>query len=258
MVSPSKVKFKARIISEQLSCLILRSNFSTFKFSGLTFSMVNTLLNKHRMKINRTITVSGTGYYIDGDLIEKWQGFPFHSLTEDYELSLYASANNLKTFYNESAIFYDEQPTKLTVSIIQRTRWVKGFLESRKIRVSDITADFSKVLGITPYLLIVIGLLITIISSLIIAINNIIIDSEYIFYLRQFIISILGIYFILSMFTIIMFFEEKNKMKLTLGQKIKAVLYNPIFLSTYIICLVKALTTKVSWDKIEHGQNKGH
>ena len=38
--------------------------------------------------------------------------------------------------------------------------------------------------------------------------------------------------------------------------KLKTILYNPIYLSTYVICALKSLFTKeVAWDKIEHKVN---
>ena len=79
--------------------------------SALTFSMINTLSNKIRSKRNKNIIISGTGFFIHGKWIQKWNGYPFHSLTEDYELSLYATLHNMTSTYNEEAIFFDEQPT---------------------------------------------------------------------------------------------------------------------------------------------------
>lgn len=100
--------------------------------SALAFSLVNTLNNEGKMRYSNTLSISGTGFYIRGNIVESWGGFPFNSLTEDYELSLYCTLNNLTTSYNKDAIFYDEQPEKFSWSMIQRTRWVKGYLEARK------------------------------------------------------------------------------------------------------------------------------
>ena len=220
--------------------------------SGLTFSMINTLLNEYRMKINKTITVSGTGYFISGELIEKWGGFPFHTLTENYELSLYATANNLNTCYNANAVFYDEQPTKLKVSISQRTRWVKGFLESRNLRLKDVTADVSKIIGITPYLFIIGGLLLLLLISIGVTIRNMVIGINYRLYFNLSLSIILGVYLLLVLFTLILLIKEGNKLNISFIEKVKAAFFNPIFLSTYVICLIKAITTDVSWDRIEH------
>ena len=56
--------------------------------SALTFTMINTLGNKNRIRHGGNIIFSGTGCFVVGDLVEQWQGWPFHSLTEDYEMSL--------------------------------------------------------------------------------------------------------------------------------------------------------------------------
>ena len=106
--------------------------------SALTFSMINTIGNQLKSKYTNNLTISGTGYYIKGSLVEDWQGFPFNTLTEDYELTLYSTLNNLTTTYNEKAIFYDEQPDSFKVSMKQRTRWVKGYFEARKIYIKEI------------------------------------------------------------------------------------------------------------------------
>ena len=62
-----------------------------------------------------------------------WKGYPFHTLTEDYELSSYATLNNLTTYYNTKSIFYDEQPLRFKDTINQRIRWIRGYFDVRKI-----------------------------------------------------------------------------------------------------------------------------
>ncbi len=57
--------------------------------SGILFCLLNSLVNKRKVKRKETIFLSGTGFYISGEIIEKLNGFPFNTLTEDYELSLY-------------------------------------------------------------------------------------------------------------------------------------------------------------------------
>ena len=52
--------------------------------SGITFAFLNSNGNETKSKQSRNITLSGTGLYISGDIVNKWASFPFHSLTEDY------------------------------------------------------------------------------------------------------------------------------------------------------------------------------
>ncbi len=235
------------------------SNTLVSASSALTFSMINTMLNERKNKYHNNLTISGTGYYIKGNIVEEWNSFPFHSLTEDYELTLYAILNNLTTTYNKKAIFYDEQPDNFNISLKQRTRWVKGYFEARKkyinkISKSEIKNDpnfASKVnafLGVTPYIYIIIGLLIILVNTLI--------TKGITTFLCYLTIFLLLIYTVLSIFTIIMLKKEKNSLNISKSMKIKVIFYNPIFMFSYIICLLRTIFIKdIKWDKIDHNKN---
>lgn len=222
--------------------------------SGLTFSFMNSLFNEYNNHMHKSMIISGTGFYISGELVEKLNGYPFHSLTEDYELTLYAEANNISSYYNKNAMFYDEQPTKMKDSIKQRTRWVKGFLEARKTRLKDIKDDYSKLMGIIPYLFIIIGIAILLISNFGLSIHYLITSNNLFFTtFKSFINILVVVYLILAALTFYVILKENSKLNMSLKYKILSCLYNPIFLSTYIYCFIKALVTKnVSWEEIKH------
>lgn len=219
--------------------------------SSLTFSMINTLGNEHKTKCNNTLTISGTGFYIKGDIVEKLSGYPFNSLTEDYELTLYATLNDLTTTYVKNAIFFDEQPVKYNITINQRTRWIKGFFEARKKYIplllkkeinKNFSSSFHQIMGVTPYILLIIGLL----GILLVNYFNV----------KNTIILILFVYLIMVLITSIMVLKENTYLNINNKMKIKVILYNPIFLTTYIICLFKAILNKdVKWLKIEHSKS---
>lgn len=235
------------------------SNTLVSASSALTFSMINTMLNERKNKYHNNLTISGTGYYIKGSIIEEWNSFPFHSLTEDYELTLYAILNNLTTTYNKKAIFYDEQPDNFNVSLKQRTRWVKGYFEARKKYINKISKSETKndpnfaskvnaFLGVTPYIYIIIGLLIILV--------NILITKGITTFLCYLTIFLLLIYILLALFTIIMLKKEKNSLNISKSMKIKVIFYNPIFMFSYIICLLRTIFIKdIKWDRIEHNKN---
>lgn len=235
------------------------SNTLVSASSALTFSMINTMLNERKNKYHNNLTISGTGYYIKGSIIEEWNSFPFHSLTEDYELTLYAILNNLTTTYNKKAIFYDEQPDNFNVSLKQRTRWVKGYFEVRKKYINKISKSETKndpnfaskvnaFLGVTPYIYIIIGLLIILF--------NILITKGITTFLCYLTIFLLLIYTVLVLFTIIMLKKEKNSLNISKSMKIKVIFYNPIFMFSYIICLLRTIFIKdIKWDKIDHNKN---
>lgn len=226
--------------------------------SSLTFSMINVMSNQRRAKYGANIIFSGTGYYIVGDLIEEWQGWPFQSLTEDYELSLYATLHGLTTFYNDQAVFYDEQPTKYRQTVAQRVRWIKGYFSARKkyiplIRAKQQGANYGSLvkekIGVRPAIFAILGVLGIMIGTAIeLALMG---KALNIWVVIPVILA--GIYVVLMLITMEMI--KREKLDLSRGTKIKAVLFNPIYLATYIPCAIKALLSKnVAWKRIDHGK----
>lgn len=224
--------------------------------SALTFSMINTIGNKRKSKYTNNLIISGTGYYIKGTIIESWKGFPFNSLTEDYELSLYSILNNLTTTYNDSAIYYDEQPEIFDVTITQRSRWVKGYFDARRNYIHKIRKSISKkdknyaskitaLIGVNPLITLIIGILLLLIDS-ITSFKNFIISL---------LIILILIYITLMIFTYIIIKKEENKLDIKVS-KILLIFYNPFYLLSYIYCLYIAVTTKdLGWQEIKHTNN---
>lgn len=225
--------------------------------SALTFTMINTLGNKNRIRHGANIVFSGTGCYIDGTLIEKWGGWPFHSLTEDYEMSLYAILENIPTFYNEKAVFYDEQPTKYYQTVDQRVRWIKGYFSARakyiplmrKRQVESNQGSLVKeTIGVRPVIWALIGVICLLFDNVV----EVFISKDVKMMLGFVIIILAGVYIVLMAMTIMMI--GKEKMHFTSAMKWRAILFNPIYLITYVPCALKALFKKnVAWKRIEHG-----
>ena len=212
--------------------------------SWLTFLLVNDYRNVSCQKHFGNMLFSGTGLAINGSLIKKWQGFPFHSLTEDYELSIYACLNKLSTTYNKKAIFYDTQPTNYQMSIKQRSRWIKGYMLNwfknmpklfKNIFHNKVNArsNYEFYLGIIPGVLLVGSILCFLIYL-----------SKYFFLLIAYLITVL--------LTIIMLIKEK-KLKLSWKLFIKTCLYHPIFLVSYVHAFLIFIFKKdLGWDIISH------
>lgn len=237
--------------------------------SALTFSMINTLSNKARTKRNKNIIISGTGFYIRGEWIKKWNGYPFHSLTEDYELSLYATLHNMTSTYNEKAIFFDEQPITYKETVKQRIRWIKGYFDSRKEYIpllkkeyknknANMTSQYQATVGVKPYIWVVIGLVFAFINEFIRFFNHAFLTHHNFVVCFKFALILLGtIYGFLWSFTLLLLLLEGTKINLSWQMKIKALFLNPIFLITYVYCVLQAVIKKeVEWDAITHNFNK--
>ena len=69
-------------------------------------------------------------------------------------------------------------------------------------------------------------------------------------------ITLIAIYIVLMMVTYVMIRSEKNIFGLDKKMKIKAIFYNPIFLLSYIPCVIDAIENpNLGWEKIEHNTN---
>lgn len=235
--------------------------------SSLTFSMINTFSNNYKMKHNLTLTVSGTGFYIKGEILEELGGYPFNSLTEDYEFTLYATLNDLTSTYNTKAKYFDEQPTDYATTIKQRTRWVKGYFDSRRKyypllknkasrKDNNYPSVYIALVGVKPYVLFVISVILYLANLIFRIISNSIVKIEVYTLLLQFFLIILAIYIVLLLFTGILLIKERDNLRLNRKMKIKSLFFNPLFLASYVKCLYLALKNKdLTWEKIEHTGN---
>lgn len=210
--------------------------------SHLIFTLINEVDNKNKSKNNLNLNASGTGFYITGKVINKFKTYPFHTLTEDYEISLYATVNNLTMKYNDKAIFYDEQPTTYKAYFNQRTRWVKGYFEARRkyackldsalnLSNNNFKSVYNSEIGVIDLIFIILGILPIL--------------------LKYPLFTIFAIYLGLIIFTIYLIHLEKLDIDFKLY--IKTILMNPLLLLTYVLCLFKAIFSKDDeWTKIEH------
>lgn len=234
--------------------------------SLLTFSNINTFQNKARSELTKNIIISGTGYYIDFELIIQLNGWPFTSLTEDYELSLWCVSNNIKCRYVPSATYYDEQATTLKVLKNQQVRWIKGYTQARKIYAKEIRkklfskeknkwSKFEASLGVIPNAVALFSIIFYCFAQFVVGVVGLLTSSVlFITCIKNIFIVLLGYYLFLSLYTVLQIIVEHNHIKFSLKDKIKVVIFNPIFINLFIPHAIKALTTKnVGWTPISHG-----
>lgn len=95
--------------------------------SGLAYVRESILLQRPKSALNVNCSISGTGFLVSADVLKN--GWPYHLLTEDIELSCDMSIKKYKIGYASDAVTFDEQPNKIRVFFKQRLRWSKGFLQ---------------------------------------------------------------------------------------------------------------------------------
>ena len=83
-------------------------------------------LNASRMALGVPCTVTGTGFGFTREVLDRYGGWNFFTLTEDIEFSFRCITDGVKMGYCRDAMLYDEQPETFRQSWRQRTRWVQG------------------------------------------------------------------------------------------------------------------------------------
>ena len=86
-------------------------------------------LNAARMDLGASCVVGGTGFLVSSALLLQNGGWKYFLLTEDTEFTIDMILRGVHIAYCDSAVLYDEQPTKFSQSWWQRLRWAKGYLK---------------------------------------------------------------------------------------------------------------------------------
>ncbi len=236
--------------------------------SSLQFSMLNAAANKPKARLGGSITISGSGFYISSKIVEDLGGWPFHTLTEDYELSVHSLLKDYKTIYYEYADFYDEAPTKFKASWNQRMRWVKGFQQvqgkyKKELYKNAFTvkknwfACMAEKFNILPIAIGIASVFLYIATTLVLGIiHSIWGDMVWRSMLACSLYATVGLYLFFMLYTIALLIIDRKKIKLKPLNRIVLVFMNPFFLATYIPLFIKGLFKKeVTWVRIDHSIN---
>ena len=232
---------------------------------GVWFLREAKFLNQARLTLNTSCAVSGTGFFIDADVLKQAGGWKWHLLTEDIEFSASSIIDGIRISYTPTAMLYDEQPTTFIDSWNQRFRWAKGFDQVffgygpqllKGIFTNPKGARFAcydMLMTICPAMLLTI---ITIVFNAIIVVLGLTGAMSTGTMITS---SLSSIFFCLFNFTLFMFmfgalttFTEWDNIHAAPGKKIFYMFTFPLFMITYIPIALVALVKKASWKPIQH------
>lgn len=234
---------------------------STWVSAGysLWFIRESRYLNHARYKLHTSCAISGTGFLIDKSLILENNGWKYHLLTEDIELTVDYVCNGNKVGFSNKSVLYDEQPLKFSQSWTQRMRWSKGFYQiiPRYLKrlfkgiLKGNFACFDMFMTVCPTIFATLYSL----FCLAIKIVNVAVlgDAEILLSAGKMLVPmIFGSYFLLYAMGIITIITEWKNIKCNHKNVIKYSFTFPVFMLSYIPISVVALFKKVHWAPIEH------
>lgn len=232
---------------------------------GVWFLREAKFLNQARLTLNTSCAVSGTGFFIASDILEKAGGWNWHLLTEDIEFSVSSVIDGVRISYTPTAVLYDEQPVMFKDSWNQRFRWAKGFYQVffhyAKGLVHGIATNpkgyrfacYDMLVTIAP------GMLLTIISVVFNAAIVVLALSGAMTVGVAIASSLSSIFFCLFNFFMFMFvfgvlttFLEWDSIRTTAKKKVLYMFTFPFFQFTYIPIALVALVKKATWKPIKH------
>lgn len=229
---------------------------------ALWFLRESKYLNGARMINHTSCAISGTGFLVSSEIIQKDGGWKYNLLTEDIEFTVDKIIQGNIIGYCESAILYDEQPVDFKTSWNQRMRWTKGFFQvfskygmklfrgcwsSKAFQCYDMLATIAPASIFT--LLIILLNSFAIIYGLVDQ-NALIVNIG----LMSLWMSVRNIYISVFFFGLITIITEWKQIHCSSSVKIRSLFTFPIFMFTYVPIAIATLFNfkKVTWIKIEH------
>lgn len=226
---------------------------------GLWFLRESEYLNRPRAFFNTSSILSGTGYVFKSSYLEKNNGWKYFKLAEDWEFTADIIANGEKVGYCSTAVYYDEQPTKFSASITQRSRWIKGSIQVFSEYGGKVMKGFLKTGSFSNY-----DLMMGIIPTVVLAAATLILNGsmavaifttarqelpEFIFYL---LFSLLFGYLGLFLTGFLTLLTEWKHIRCSGPKKIFYSLSYPFFVLSFMVAMIPAVFGKVTWKPIDH------
>lgn len=227
---------------------------------ALWFLRESRFLNGARMKCRASCAISGTGFLVSSEIIEKDHGWKYSLLTEDIEFSADHIIRNDRIGYCKKAVLYDEQPVDFKASWNQRMRWTKGFYQVFAKYGAGLVNGIFRRRSFSCY-----DMLMTIAPATLITLSSLLINGFFTVYgilaghLRVAEAAFLAmgdclasIYLSLLAFGAVTVLAERRQIHCKTGRCIRYLFTFPIFLFTYIPISVAALFKNVTWKPIPH------
>lgn len=216
--------------------------------------------NDSRMILGNSCAVSGTGFLVHRDIIQKDHGWKYHLLTEDIEFSVHSAILGEAIGYCKKAKLYDEQPVNFSQSWDQRIRWAKGFYQvfcryGRRLVKSAIDEQsfscYDLLMTVTPSMLIT--TLAFLANGAALAVGIIREDPYTIMFTLEAILGTMVKYWgLLLGIGLLTTITEWREIHCPAAKKLWYVFTFPFFIVTYIPISIAALFKKVQWKPIHH------
>lgn len=223
-----------------------RSLFSNC--SALTYPIVDNLGNAYRMKKGMPLNICGQGLMIRRSVIEDIGGWPYRTMTEDYELKLDSLLRGYKSIYYPYATIYTEEAISHRENFGRRVRWLTGYKQCDRKYKKEIKdraknkkhlnrGEREYFFGLLPYALFMCGTVFSGVAGIVLAGNYFFHGDamwmKSLLWLTALPMAIL--YLLLQLYSVLAIFTSFGDFRaITKRELFAIVLFNPIYLLEYI------------------------
>ena len=226
---------------------------------GMWFLRESEYLNAPRHYLGTSCAVSGTGFLFSNELLEKNGGWNYFLLTEDLQFTADMVAQGEKIGYCSSAIIYDEQPRGFRQSIVQRSRWVKGYMQViakhggdmfKRMASSGSFACYDMLMNTLPVVVLtVMGVILNTVMFILSVISG---GKDLDIFFFSIIAGMVNSYATMYLMGILVLGTEWKNIHCSRGKKIRYSFTFPFFVYTFGLAMVVAVFGNIEWKPIKH------
>lgn len=223
--------------------------------AALLWPILDDLGNSWRTQRNVPLNLCGQGMMIRRGVIEKIGGWPYRTLTEDYELRLDSFVKGFTSMYYPYAVIHTEEATSRNEDYYRRLRWLTGYAQCDKKYRAQIKAQAKKrgrpTMGELDYLYgyfpIVLFAIITVFTmcagALLTAMYAVHLNPLWKHALSYLVALPFGVmYVLLELYSLLAYLScERMFDPLTKREKLGMMLFNPIYLLEFCPIYVRAI-----------------
>ena len=232
----------ARVVTGCRNAKNFTDNWLTAGY-GLYILRESEFMNRPRDFLGTGCMVSGTGFLMAESLLREAGGWQWFSLSEDTEFSADMAIRGEHIAYCPGAMLYDEQPADLKVSVTQRSRWIKGYLQVLMRHGPALFSAWLRTGRFACYELLIGG-----IPAMVCGGIGFLLEPTPVAALTGLVSAYLAVY-LTGLLTLII------QWKTIRGPARKKILYSfayPVFMLTFLPALVPAVFGKAQWKCVPH------
>ena len=223
-----------------------RSLFSNC--STLTWPMIDDLGNLYRMQKDMPLNLCGQGMMLRRKVIEEIGGWPYRTLTEDYELKLDSLLRGFTSMFYPYAIIYTEEALGHRENYTRRVRWLTGYSQCDKKYKSEIkgrakergkmtNGEKEYFFGIVPLLMFAVTTIVTMLAGVGLSIFYALHRDLNWFWASWLLVFMPFwiMYTMLFLFSVLAYCSDRDAFRVLSGwEKFGMLLFNPFYLLEYI------------------------